>query len=475
MANPDILSLRYATPDMNSIFSLEDGILRERRLWVAVMRAQQELGIDIPEETIRKYEQAIEKIDFERIKEIERETRHDVKAKIQAFNEVAGVKASEQQTHRGMTSRDLDDNVWQSKIKDASEVALGKSVSVLRHLSDKANQYREIVLTARTHGQPAQPTLLGRRFAMWGEELYGALEDFDEFISHYPLRGIKGPVGTQSDMLALLGNQNKVQALEQKVAKSLGFIGTLNATGQIYPRSLDFRLTSRLTALTGGISNFANGIRDMASRELVTEGFKEGQVGSSAMPHKMNTRSSERIWGLSQVVKAYNDLASRISGEQPGEGDVSDSVPRRVFLPGIFYAFDGLCETALTVMNEMGPYPEVISCELDRYLPFLATTQVLGLYMEKGLGREQAHALVKKHAIEAAKSLRRGEPHNFAHNLANDPSYANVSEQEIQAVLSEREQLLGNADSQVRQFRQKAIKILKSHSYWASYEPGEIL
>jgi adenylosuccinate lyase len=338
MANYNVLSERYATAAVNAIFSERGKTIAERELWIAVMKAQRSLGVNIPAGDIARYEAAKDDVDLDAIRAIERKTKHDVKAKIEAFVKASGAG---EHIHKGMTSRDLTDNVEQLQIRRAARLVLGKYVAVLRRFLDRAQEYEGIVLTARTHHQPAQPTLLGRRLAMWAEELTESLHAFEAFLADYPLRGIKGPVGTQFDMLVLLGSPDKVEELERQVARELGFARVLAAPGQVYPRSLDYRLVSHLAGLASACENFAKGMRLMSGYELVTEGFKEGQVGSSAMPHKMNTRSSERICGFAEILKMYADGASRLAGDQWEEGDVSCSVQRRVIVPDAFYASDG--------------------------------------------------------------------------------------------------------------------------------------
>jgi len=476
MANPNVLSLRYATPEMNVIFSEEGRVLLERELWLAVLRAQKELGMDIPQGALDAYERAKSDVDLEFIKQIELRTRHDVKAKIEAFNTAAG---DFEYIHRGMTSRDLTDNVEQLQIKKASRLIFGKYVSVLRHLLDKAEEYRCVRITARTHHQPAQPTLLGRRFAMWTEELHTHLVEFEAFIGTYPLRGIKGPVGTQFDMVNLLGSMEKAEELESKVAEFLGFANTLDAPGQVYPRSLDYKLVSHLAALASACESFAKTVRLMAGDELVTEGFREGQVGSSVMPHKMNTRSTERLCAFSHLLKMYADGASRLAGDQWEEGDISCSALRRVIIPDAFYASDGLLETTLTVLNEMGAYSAVIEKELDRYLPFLATTGILAIAMKHGIGREKAHGIIRKHAVAEVLRMREkgATGNNLVKLLAEDPEFrkAGVTEAELRALLEERDLFIGNADRQIDAVKEKASILLKRYVEESNYEPREIL
>jgi len=474
--NPNVLSKRYATEEINHIFSDAGKVGFERDLWIAVLSVQKKLGLNVPEGVVEAYASARADIDLDHINEIELRTKHDVKARIEAFNRAAG---GHEYIHLGMTSRDLTDNVEQLQVMKASRIILGKYVSVLRHMLDKAREYRVIELTARTHHQPAQTTLLGRRFSMWAEELYLHLIDFEHFIDGYPLRGIKGPVGTQFDMGNLLGSQEKALQLEFMITEELGFKEVLSSPGQVYPRSLDYKLISHLAAMASACENFAKTVRLMAGYELVTEGFREGQVGSSIMPHKMNTRSTESVCALSELVKMYADGASRLAGDQWEEGDVSCSAIRRVLIPDAFYASDGIVETTLNVLNQMGPYPAVISKEVDRYLPFLATTEVLAIAVKSGIGREEAHGIIKKHAIAEALGMReQGSSGNrLMAKLASEPLFkeAGITEEKLSSLLQDKRHFIGNADRQIDAVVDKCGKLLERHSKAASYEPGDIL
>ena len=273
--------------------------------------------------------------------------------------------------------------------------------------------------------------------------------------------------------------KKKVEILERDVAKSLGFNKTLNSIGQVYPRSLDYELISNLALLSSACENFAKNIRLMAGYELLTEGFKEGQVGSSAMPHKMNTRSTERICGFSELLKMYADGASRLLGDQWEEGDVSDSVVRRVIIPDSFYTSDGLCETTLTVLNDMEVYQIVIDKETDRYLPFLATTEILMEAIKSGIGRETAHDLIKKHAVSEALRMRQegSKRNNLASLLANESSFAKagITEKRINDILSDKIHFIGNAQKQIRRVCKDIDRITSLYQIASRYEPGDIL
>ncbi|MDN5857411.1 MAG: adenylosuccinate lyase, partial [Pseudonocardia sp.] len=400
---PNVLAARYASPELVHLWSPEHKIVLERRLWIAVLRAQRELGIDVPDGVVEAYERVVDHVDLESITARERITRHDVKARIEEFCALAG----HEHVHKGMTSRDLTENVEQLQVRLSLDHVRDRSVAVLARLARRAGEYAELVMAGRSHNVAAQATTLGKRFASAAEELLVALGRLDELRARYPLRGIKGPMGTAQDMLDLLGGDpGKLAELENRVAAHLGFTSTFTSVGQVYPRSLDLDVVSALLQLGAGPSSLATTIRLMAGFELATEGFRPGQVGSSAMPHKMNSRSTERVNGMMVLLRGYAGMVGELAGAQWNEGDVSDSVVRRVALPDAFLALDGLFETMLTVLDDFGAYPAVIARELDRYLPFLATTAVLMAAVRHGVGRETAHEVIKEHAVAVALAMR---------------------------------------------------------------------
>ncbi len=399
----NVLATRYASAQLRQIWSPASKVVAERRLWIAVLKAQRNLGVDIPEAAIAGYERVAEQVDLDSIARRERRTRHDVKARIEEFCELAG----HQHIHRGMTSRDLTENVEQVQIRESLQLIRARMVAALARLGELAVSHRTLVMAGRSHNVAAQATTLGKRFASVAEETLLALQRLDELLARYPLRGIKGPVGTAQDQLDLLDQDPaKLDELERRVANHLGFDSVLTSVGQVYPRSLDFDVVSALVQATAGPSNLATTIRLMAGHELVTEGFQPGQVGSSAMPHKMNTRSCERVNGLAVIVRGYLSMISELTGDQWNEGDVSCSVVRRVALPDAFFATDGLLETFLTILDEFGVFPAVVQRELDRYLPFLSTTKILLAAVRRGVGRETAHEAIKEHAVTVALQMR---------------------------------------------------------------------
>ena len=464
-----VLADRYASKAMRAIFAPEEKIIAERRLWLAVARAQNKLGHTIADSVIADYEKVLNKVDLASIDAREKITRHDVKARIEEFNALAGHEA----IHAGMTSRDVTENIEALQIKNGLEIVHGKVVAVLAQLGEKAAQYSAQPIAGRSHNVPAQITTLGKRFASAAEELLFAYERLASLQDRYPMRGIKGPVGTAQDSIDLLGSSKSHQVLELEIANDLGFNRVLDSTGQIYPRSFDYDVVTTLVQLAASPSSLATSIRLMAGAELVTEGFKDGQVGSSAMPHKMNTRSCERINGLSVILRGYASMVSELAGDQWNEGDVSCSVVRRVALPDAFYAIDGLLETTLTVLNEFGAFPSVIQAELDRYLPFLATTKILMASVKAGVGREIAHEVIKEHAVKAALAMREGKANSLLDALAAD-SRIPLDRKALDALISQPIEFTGDARQQIARVVDRIDAITSAHPAAAQYKPHSI-
>jgi len=470
---PNVLATRYASHAMRDIWSPAAKVVLERRLWVAVLRAQQGLGIAVPPGVIEAYEAVIDQVDLPSIAARERVTRHDVKARIEEFNALAG----HEHVHKGMTSRDLTENVEQLQIRDALVLVRARCVATLAKLAALATEHTDTVLAGRSHNVAAQATTLGKRFANAGEELLCATRRIDDLLARYPLRGVKGPVGTQQDMLDLLdGDLDRLDALEAAVLTHLGFAAGLTNVGQVYPRSLDLDVVSALVQVASGPSNLAKTLRLMAGQELATEGFKAGQVGSSAMPHKMNARSCERVNGFVAILRGYLAMVGGLVGDQWNEGDVSCSVVRRVALPDAFFAIDGLFETFLTVLNEFGAYPAVIARELDRYLPFLATTKVLMACVKAGAGREAAHAAIKQHAVAVALAMREQgiERNDLLDRLAADPRIP-LDRAALGALVSDPSAFVGAAGRQVTTFAEQVGVWVERFPEAATYGGGEIL
>lgn len=470
---PNVLAERYASKEMKAIWSAEGRIVLEREFWIAVMHGQKDLGLDIPDGVIEAYEAVKNQVNVASIDARERQTRHDVKARIEEFCDLAGCE----HIHKGMTSRDLTENVEQLQIWRSMELMRDKAIAVLARMSKLAQQWEHLNIAGRTHNVAAQTTTMGKRVSMFGEELVHSLGALLSQMDRYVVRGLKGAVGTQLDQLSLFGqDQEKVAELESRICAHLGIPGKWVNVGQVYPRSLDFSVVSSLVELSAACSSFCKTLRLMAGHELATEGFAKGQTGSSAMPHKMNARSCERVNGFHIILKGHLTMIAGLAGEQWNEGDVSCSVVRRCVMPDAFFATDGLFETFLTVLDQMGVYDAVVGAELNRYLPFLLTTTILMEAVKQGIGRETAHEVIKEHAVAVSNELRAGtiNQNNLLDRLAADPRMG-MTRSQLQTIFDENASASGMAKAQVVHFCQSVDALTAQYPHAANYSPGSIL
>lgn len=470
---PNVLAERYASAAVKEIWSGEGRIILERELWIAVMKAQAELGLDIPTEAIADYERVKDQVDLESIQNRERALLHDVKSRIEEFNDLAG----HEHIHKGMTSRDLTENVEQLQVFRSLQILNTKVAAAVIQLTNRAVEYKDILISGRTHNVAAQPTTFGKRLAMYAEELLLGLDRVEGLIANYPVRGLKGAVGTQLDSLTLFeGNQTKVAELERKVVQHLGISNVFTNVGQVYPRSLDFETVSTFYQVSSALSDFAKQIRLMAGHELAGEGFAKGQVGSSAMPHKMNSRSCERINGFHTILNGLLNMVAGLAGDQWNEGDVSCSVVRRIALPDSVFALDGQLETFLTVIGNMEAYPEVIRLENEKYFPFLGTTTIMMEAVKAGAGREAAHEAIKEHAVATIRDLRAGkiQSNDLISRLANDERIP-LDQSQLDAIFEDEARLSGMAKYQVNALSERAASVAIKHPEAKGYRPGKIL
>jgi adenylosuccinate lyase len=468
----NVLAERYASQAIRDVWSQHGKVLLERDFWIAVMKAQRDLGVPIPAEAIKDYERVKSRIDLESIAKRERVTLHDVKARIEEFSELA----KRQFIHLGLTSRDLTENVEQLQIFQSLKIVRKKATASLLVMARRAEEYRDLMITGRTHNVPAQPTTLGKRISMFGQEMLLALERIEGLIDRYPVRGLKGAVGTQLDQLTLLGGRaDKVASLESRVLRHLGIPASLGNVGQVYPRGLDFEVVSALHQVGAAAASFATTMRLMAGAGLLTEGFQEGQVGSSAMPHKANARNCERICGFSTILGGYVTMTGTLAGDQWNEGDVSCSVVRRVALPDAFFAIDGSLETFLTVLEQMEAFPSAIAQENKRNLPFLATTTILMESVKRGAGRETAHEAIKEHSLAAVKAMRTGTAGaDLLDRLAGDKRIG-LGKKALLGILAESARFVGAAPNQVDVFVAEVKPLAKRVKGAAEYRPARLL
>ena len=468
----NVLADRYASGAMKKIWSAEGRVVIERDYWIAVLKAQRELGLKIPLKAIKVYESVKNKVNLASIDRRERKVLHDVKARIEEFSSLAGYEYA----HLGMTSRDLTENVEQLQVIRSLRLTRLKAVACLNRLAERAVEFRNLMITARTHNVPAQASTLGKRFAMAGQELLVGIDRLNDLTERYPARGLKGAVGTQLDQQTLFeGDASKVAALEEKIVRHLGFGEVLSNVGQVYPRSVDLDTVTALEQLASSAINMTTTVRLMAGQGLMSEGFSKGQVGSSVMPHKVNCRTSERIHGFGTILKGYAAMASGLTGGQWNEGDDSCSVVRRVMLPDSFFAIDGLLEAFLTILGQMQVFEKAIESENAVQLPFLATTTILMESVKAGAGREGAHLAIKENALAASKEIREGRPRDadLLGRLAGDERIP-LSLMQLEKLVSQSKRFVGAAPKQVDQFKRDAAKWVKRFPDSKKVKPGKM-
>lgn len=458
-----VLADRYASKEMREIWSREFKIKAERRLWITVLETQASLGFDVSLNVIEEYKKKIDDINLASIDAREKVTKHDVKARIDEFNALTG----HQKIHIGMTSRDLTENIELFQLSASLELAQLKAAALLKYLAEFAREYLEVPMVARTHNVPAQLTTLGRRAATWMEELIYSFSHLEDVLRRLPLRGIKGPIGTSQDLVDLFGDSSQI--VENSVATELGFNQLLIAPSQIYPRSIDYEIVTALVQLAGSPSNIATNIRIMSGFGLVSEGFSKDQVGSSAMPHKINARLSERVNGLTSVLKGNAVMVQELVGNQWNEGDVSCSVVRRVALPDAFYAIDAILDTTIRIIRKLDVQTDLIAKEVHNYLPFLVTTKLLSKAVQNGMGREDAHALLKKLSHSANENLKQHGRNNLF-ELVSSESALGVTTEFINSI-QQPANLTQNAIHQARQVIEKAQGLSEKHPDSLLYTP----
>jgi adenylosuccinate lyase len=434
---------------MVAIFDPINKIIAERKFWITILGLQKKAGLPITDSDISSYEKAINNVDLASIERREKQSRHDVKARIEEFNDLAKCE----KIHIGMTSRDLTENIELIQIRDGLNLIRKRSLEALFLLEKNITKYETTYITGRSHNVAAQVTTLGKRFATCAQELLFSLTALEELINRLPLRGLKGPVGTGQDGISSLGSAKDLTKMEEAIASEFGFENTLTSVGQIYPRSIDFEAVSKLLQIASAPSSMATTIRLMAGANLASEGFKAGQVGSSAMPHKMNSRSSERINGMMVLLRGYTTMAADLAGDQWNEGDVSCSVVRRVVIPDAFYVADGLLHTFMTILTEFGIFEENINNELQEQLPFLATSQILMSCVKAGMGREVAHELIKKYATTNTAS-------NFFTALTSEKDFP-LSLAQLNDLIKNPAAFAGSAVEQSKQVSEQINKLTK--------------
>jgi adenylosuccinate lyase len=444
------LSTRYATEAMRANFSDERKFTTWRRLWIALARAEQELGLEITDAQIAELEAHAEDVDHEAAAKYEHELRHDVMAHVHAFGdqcpEARGI------IHLGATSCYVADNTELIQLREGLRLIKGQVVAVVRALRAFADEWKELPTLGFTHYQPAQATTVGKRACLWLQDLVHDLEDLEHVESMVRFRGVKGATGTQASFLELFGGDGeKVRELDRRVTAAMGFERTFAVTGQTYPRQLDFRVGQVLSSIAQSAHKFATDLRLLSNRRELEEPYQEKQIGSSAMPWKRNPMRCERICALSRFVITLLDNAAHTAANQWFERTLDDSANRRLTLAEMFLATDAVMNLYLDVASGLVVHPGMVRKSLAQELPFLASEHLMMEAVKAGGDRQTVHEALRVHSREAARAIKEeGAENTLRERLAADPAFAAVAGRLDE--LLDPTRFVGRAPAQVGEF-----------------------
>ncbi len=421
---------RYASPEMQYIFSEDNKFRTWRRLWIALARAEHALGLPVSEEQIREMEAHRDDINYADAEAREREVRHDVMSHVYAY----GLQCPKAAPiiHLGATSCYVGDNTDVLLLRQATELLLKKCAQVLKNLTEFAEKYRALPCLAYTHLQPAQLTTVGKRAALWAYDLCQDMEELESRLARLKLLGSKGATGTQASFLELFGGDaEKVRALEEKIAAEMGFSGTVPVSGQTYSRKVDAFFLAALSGLAQSASKFACDLRILQSFEEMEEPFESGQIGSSAMPYKRNPMRCERICALARYVMTDALNPALTAGTQWFERTLDDSANRRISVPEAFLAADGILDLYANVTSGLVVYERVVRRRVMEKLPFMATENILMRAVQKGGDRQALHEKLRvfSHAAAARVKLE-GAENDLLERVLADPDFR-ISKEEL--------------------------------------------
>ena len=443
------LSGRYASPEMQRLFSPGRRFGTWRRLWLALAEAQAELGLPIPDAALAEMREGLDDLDLERAGEYERRFRHDVMAHVHLFGDVA--PAARGIIHLGATSAFVTDNADLILTRDALSLIRARVVRTLRALAGFARRHRDLATLGYTHFQPAQPTTVGKRAALWAQDLALDVEELDFRLGRLRFRGVRGTTGTQASFLELFaGDHAKVEELDRRVSARMGFSARYGAVGQTYPRKVDAGVAGVLAGVAASLSRFGHDLRLLAHLGEVEEPFEEEQIGSSAMPYKRNPMRAERTCALARHVITLSLDPAITAATQWMERTLDDSANRRLSLPDAFLTLDGALVVAEDVASRLTVRPAAIGRNLARHLPFIATEAVLMHAVEGGGDRQELHERIRRHALAASGRMRSGGTNDLTRRIAADEAFG-IDEEALEAFL-EPSRFVGRAPEQVDAF-----------------------
>jgi len=455
------LCRRYASSEMQFIFSDDNKFSTWRRLWIALAESQKELGLDITQNQIDEMISNVKNINYEAANKYEAEVRHDVMAHILAYGEQC--PAAKPIIHLGATSCYVGDNTDIILMRSAMLLIKRLLVNAIDKLWTFADKYKSLPCLAYTHFQPAQPTTVGKRATLWLSDLLLDLEQLDFTLCNLKLLGCKGTTGTSASFLSLFdGDHEKAMQLENKIATKMGFDAVYSVSGQTYSRKVDYYVLSVLSGIAQSAYKFSNDIRLLSHLKEFDEPFEDKQIGSSAMAYKRNPMRSERIASLSRyvIVNALNPALTASS--QWFERTLDDSANKRISIPEAFLAVDAILSLYINVVSGLTVYPKIIEKHLAEELPFMATENILMYCVKKGGDRQELHERIRKHSVEAAKEIKQnGSDNDLIKRILNDKTF-NISEQEMKDILN-AENFCGRAKEQTEEFLSEVKPVLDSN------------
>ena len=452
------LSERYASKEMQYIFSPDMKFRTWRRLWIALAETEKELGLDITDEQIEELKEHAEDINYEVAKEREKKVRHDVMSHVYAYGQQC--PKAKGIIHLGATSCYVGDNTDIIVMHEALQLVRTKLVNVIAELADFADKYKDQPTLAFTHFQPAQPTTVGKRATLWIQEFSMDLEDLDYVLSTLKLLGSKGTTGTQASFLELFdGDQETIDKINPMIAEKMGFKQCYPVSGQTYSRKVDTRVLNVLAGIAASAHKFSNDIRLLQHLKEVEEPFEKSQIGSSAMAYKRNPMRSERIASLSRYVMIDALNPAITSATQWFERTLDDSANKRLSVPEGFLAIDGILDLCLNVVDGLVVYPKVIEKRLMAELPFMATENIMMDAVKAGGDRQELHERIRELSMEAGRNVKvEGKDNNLLELIAADPAF-NLTLDELKKTMDPTK-YTGRASVQVDQYLTRVIRPL---------------
>ncbi len=450
------LNSRYASKEMQYIFSPDKKFSTWRKLWIALAESEKELGLDITDKQIAQMKEHIYDINYDVAKAREKEVRHDVMSHVYAY----GVQCPDAKPiiHLGATSCYVGDNTDIIIMTEAMRLVKKKLVCLIGELAKFAEANKDLPTLAFTHFQPAQPTTVGKRATLWLEDLMMDLEDVDYQLSKAKLLGCKGTTGTQASFMELFeGDHEKCKELDRKIASKMGYSDTFPVSGQTYPRKLDTQMLNTLSLIAQSAYKFSNDIRLLQHLKQIEEPFEKSQIGSSAMAYKRNPMRSERIGSLARyvIVDALNPAIT--AATQWFERTLDDSANKRISVPEAFLAVDAILNLYINVVDGLVVYDKVIYQQFMREIPFMATENIMMDAVKKGGDRQDLHEKIRVYSMEAGKTVKvKGKENNLAELIAADPAFG-LTLDEIKAVMKP-ENYVGRAPQQVEDFLAEYVK-----------------